>query len=67
LSLESLENGTGKEIGLFGAAERLFFNIGRIPVKQSRQADLRGGPTANLAAGQEKRARDASLAYSTCW
>jgi hypothetical protein len=27
-------------VGFFGAAERLLFNIGRIPVKQSREPSL---------------------------
>jgi hypothetical protein len=43
LPLESLGAVPGKRIGFFGAAERLVFNIGRIPVKQSREAVLPAG------------------------
>jgi hypothetical protein len=36
------------------AAEKLLFNIGRIPGRQSRQAVLQGREAANLAAGQKR-------------
>src|ERR1700753_4155112 len=46
-----------------GTAEKLPFNIGRIPVRQSRGPAFCAGPTANLAAGQERDALDHPALY----
>jgi hypothetical protein len=41
-----------------GTAEKLPFNIGRIPVRQSRGGAFCAGQTANLAAGQKRGGLD---------
>ena len=51
---ESLAAVPGKRAGLIGTAEKLLFNIGRIPVRQSRPAAFARPQTANLAARAEK-------------
>jgi hypothetical protein len=49
-------SGNGRRMSLTGTAEKPLFNIGRIPVRQSRSRFCRR-QAANLAAGQEKRRR----------
>jgi hypothetical protein len=55
LLLQSLAVISGRQVRLTGTAEKLLFNIGRIPARQSRQPVFAGRKTANLAAGQKRR------------
>jgi hypothetical protein len=51
--LEGFEAVPGRRACLIGTAEKLLFNIGRVPARQSGEALLHGR-TANLAAGQKR-------------
>jgi hypothetical protein len=51
-------------VGLIGTAEKLLFNIGRIPVRQSRSRSFATRQTANLAAGQKRRRRRRFIAFA---
>src|SRR5205823_13867845 len=53
-SLRELRAGPAERAWTIGRAEKLLFNIGRIPVRQSRLPPFCVPGTANLAAGQKR-------------
>jgi hypothetical protein len=62
-------SGTFRDQVSYWAAEKLLFNIGRIPLRQSRQAVLERREAANLAAGQKRlragKSRQSSSTHPT--
>jgi hypothetical protein len=56
-AIRKFSSGSGKAVGLIGTAEKLLFNIGRIPVRQSRSAHSQRGKGKSCRRAEKGRPR----------